>query len=107
MTSASGVLARQVADQTLALLAGVLRNLTTFFQQQRDRDFTRRPTRDLHGARVGLVGLGGNGRRLAKVLKAFETSIVATDWFPEMPCPTSTRCCRPMRSTTCCRASTS
>jgi phosphoglycerate dehydrogenase-like enzyme len=87
VTSASGVLARQVADQTLALLAGVLRNLTTFFQQQRGRDFTRRPTRDLHGARVGIVGLGGNGRRLAKVLKAFETTILATDWFPDVPCP--------------------
>jgi D-3-phosphoglycerate dehydrogenase len=87
VTSASGVLARQVADQTLALLAGVLRNLTTFFHQQRTRDFSRRPTRDLHGARIGIIGLGGNGRRLAKVLKAFETTIVATDWFPEVPCP--------------------
>jgi phosphoglycerate dehydrogenase-like enzyme len=86
VTSASGVLARQVADQTMALLAGVLRSLPTFFQQQRNRDFTRRATRDLHGARVGIVGLGGNGRRLAKVLKAFETSIVATDWFPNVPC---------------------
>jgi phosphoglycerate dehydrogenase-like enzyme len=87
VTSASGVLARQVADQTFALLAGVLRNLTTFFHQQRDRDFTRRPTRDLHGARVGIIGLGGNGRWLAKVLKAFETTIVATDWFPDRKSP--------------------
>ena len=87
VTSASGVLARQVADQTLALLGGVLRNLPTFFRQQQARDFTRRPTRDLHGARIGLVGLGGNGRRLAKVLKAFETKIIATDWYPEVPCP--------------------
>ena len=86
VTSASGVLAKQVADQTLALLAGVLRNLPTFFRQQQTRDFTRRPTRDLHGATIGLIGLGGNGRRLAKVLKAFETTILATDWYPEIPC---------------------
>jgi phosphoglycerate dehydrogenase-like enzyme len=83
VTSASGVLAKQVADQALALLLGVLRNLPVYFRAQQQREFIRRPTRDLHGARVGLVGLGGNGRRLAKVLKAFETSIVATDWFPE------------------------
>ena len=70
-----------------ALLLGVLRNLTTFFHQQEARDFTRRATRDLHGARVGIIGLGGNGRRLAKVLKTFETTIVATDWFPDVPCP--------------------
>jgi phosphoglycerate dehydrogenase-like enzyme len=87
VTSASGVLVRQVADQTFALLAGVLRGLPTFFQQQRDRDFTRRPTRDLHGARIGIVGLGGNGAWLAKVLKPLETTIVATDWFRERTSP--------------------
>lgn len=87
VTSASGVLAKQVADQTLALLLGVLRNLPIYFRAQQKHEFIRRPTRDLHGARVGLIGLGGNGRRLAKVLKAFETSIVATDWFPEQKSP--------------------
>lgn len=83
VTSASGVLARQVADQTLALLAGMLRNLPTFFRAQQSRQFIRRPTRDLHGARIGIVGLGGNGRLLARVLKPMETTIIATDWFPE------------------------
>ncbi len=87
VTSASGVLSRQVADQTLALLLGVLRSFPAFFHQQQTRDFIRRPTRDLHGARVGIVGLGANGRRLAKVLRAFEASIVATDWFPEQKSP--------------------
>jgi phosphoglycerate dehydrogenase-like enzyme len=83
VSSASGVLARQVADHTFALLTGVLRNLTTFFRAQHSREFTRRPTRDLHGARIGIVGLGGNGRLLARLLKTFDTHIVATDWFPE------------------------
>jgi len=83
VTSASGVLARQVADHTLALLAGMLRDLPTFFRAQQKREFIRRPTRDLHGACIGIVGLGGNGHRLARVLKAFETTILATDWYPE------------------------
>lgn len=82
VTSASGVLAKQVADHTFALLTGILRNLPVYFRAQQAREFIRRPTRDLHGARIGIVGLGGNGRRLAKVLKPFETTIVATDWFP-------------------------
>jgi D-3-phosphoglycerate dehydrogenase len=82
VTSASGVLANQVADHTIALLTGVLRNLPTFFRAQEKHEFIRRPTRDLHGARIGIVGLGGNGRRLAEVLSAFRTTIVATDWFP-------------------------
>jgi D-3-phosphoglycerate dehydrogenase len=87
VTSASGVLAKQVADQTLALLLGVLRNLPTFFRAQQKHEFIRRPTRDLHGSRVGIIGLGGNGRRLARVLKAFDTTIYATDWFPEQKSP--------------------
>jgi D-3-phosphoglycerate dehydrogenase len=87
VTSASGVLAKQVADHTMALLTGTLRNLPVFFRAQQWREFIRRPTRDLHGARIGLVGLGGNGRRLARVLKPFETTILATDWYPEQKSP--------------------
>ncbi|MGD9633015.1 MAG: D-2-hydroxyacid dehydrogenase [Pirellulales bacterium] len=83
VTSASGVLADQVADHTMALLASLLRSLPTFWEAQKKREFIRRPTRDLHRARIGIVGLGGNGRRLADVLSVFRTTILATDWFPE------------------------
>jgi len=83
VTSASGVLADQVADHTLALLTALLRSLPTFWEAQKKREFIRRPTRDLHRAQIGIVGLGGNGRRLAQVLAAFRTTILATDWFPE------------------------
>ena len=83
VSSASGVLAKQVADQTFALLAGVLRNLPAFFRAQQKKEFIRLPTKDLYGTRVGIVGLGGNGRVLARILKSFEAHVVATDWFPE------------------------
>lgn len=83
VTSASGVLAKQVADHTMALLAGMLRNLPSFFRAKNEREFIRLPTCDLHGATIGIVGMGGNGRVLARVLKPFETTILATDWFPE------------------------
>jgi D-3-phosphoglycerate dehydrogenase len=82
VTSASGVLANQVAEHTIALLTGLLRSLPAFFRAQQAREFVRLPTRDLRGTRIGLVGLGGNGRRLAEVLRVFDTTIVATDWFP-------------------------
>ena len=67
----------------MALLGGMLRDLPTFFRAQQQHEFIRRPTRDLFGARVGIVGMGGNGRLLARVLKAFDTQILATDWYPE------------------------
>lgn len=82
VTSASGVLADQVADQTLALLTALLRGIPTFLSAQSRREFIRRPTLDLHHSTIGIVGFGGNGRRLAEVLSAFKTRILATDLFP-------------------------
>ncbi len=82
VTSASGLFANQVAEQTLALLLGLHRSLPTFFRQQQAKDFTRRSTGDLHGKTVGIIGLGGNGRRIAEVLAPFQVRIIATDLFP-------------------------
>lgn len=82
VTSASGLFADQVAEQTMAILAGLLRGLSVFFRAGLRREFIRRPIRDLHGATVGIVGFGGNGRRLAEVLVPFRVRILATDIFP-------------------------
>lgn len=81
--SASGLFANQVAEQTFALLLGLLRGIPIFYRQWQKKEFVRRPTDDLHGKRVGIVGLGGNGRRLVELLKPFRTTIRATDYFPE------------------------
>lgn len=82
VTSASGVLADQVGEHTIALMTGWCRSLPVFFRAQQKREFIRRPTRDLTHSTVGIVGLGGNGRRLARMLQAFETRTLATDLFP-------------------------
>lgn len=82
VTSASGLFADQVAEQTLALLLGLLRSIPVFLRAQQAKEFIRRPTSDLHRRTVGIVGLGGNGRRIAEVLSAFQTRILATDFYP-------------------------
>ncbi|MBI2823639.1 MAG: D-2-hydroxyacid dehydrogenase [Planctomycetia bacterium] len=82
VTSASGVLADQVAEHAIALATGLTRSLPVFFRAQQKREFLRRPTRDLTRATMGIVGFGGNGRRLAEVLHVFHTRILATDMFP-------------------------
>ncbi len=82
VTSASGLFADQVAEQTLALLLGLLRSLPVFFRAAQRKEFIRRPTADLHGATIGILGFGGNGRRLAELLTHFRTRILATDYFP-------------------------
>jgi D-3-phosphoglycerate dehydrogenase len=80
------VFADPVAEQALLLLLGILRNVPTFFRAQQKHEFIRRPTRDLHDTTIGIVGFGGNGRRLAEVLAPFRTRIYATDMFPRH-CP--------------------
>lgn len=86
VSSASGLFANQVAEQTFALLLGLIRSLPVFFRAQQVKDYTRRPTNDLHGKTVGIVGLGGNGRRIAEIVSSFQTRIIATDLFP-YDCP--------------------
>ncbi|MDR0706006.1 MAG: protein kinase [Planctomycetaceae bacterium] len=88
ITTASGVLANQVAEHTLSLILGWMRNLSTFQREQHDptlpdyRKFIRRPTHDLTGLTVGIVGFGGVGRRLSEILALFQTRILATDLYP-------------------------
>jgi phosphoglycerate dehydrogenase-like enzyme len=82
ITSASGLLADQVAEHAVALITALTRSLPVFFRAQQAREFIRRPTRDLHGATVGIVGFGGVGRRIAEVVSPFRTRILATDMFP-------------------------
>ncbi|MCX7425067.1 MAG: D-2-hydroxyacid dehydrogenase, partial [Planctomycetia bacterium] len=82
VTSASGVLADQVAEHTLGLIIAWCRSLPVFLRAQQNKEFIRRPTRDLTRATVGIVGFGGVGRRLAEVLRPFRTRILATDMFP-------------------------
>lgn len=84
--SASGLFAPQVAEQTLALLFGLLRRIPTFLRAAQRREFIRRPTDDLRGKTVGIVGLGGNGRAIATALRPLCQRIVATDYFPDFPC---------------------
>jgi phosphoglycerate dehydrogenase-like enzyme len=82
VSSASGVLADQVAEHTIALVTGWCRSLPTYFRAQQKKEFIRRPTRDLTRSTVGIAGLGGVGRRLAQLLAPFEVRILATDMFP-------------------------
>jgi D-3-phosphoglycerate dehydrogenase len=82
VTSASGALADQVAEHTIALTTAWCRSLPTFFRAQQKKEFIRRPTRDLTRSTVGIIGLGGVGRRLARTLSGFDSRILATDMFP-------------------------
>ncbi len=81
VTSASGLFSNQVAEQTMALLFGLIRGLPKFFQAKLQRSFTRQPTDDLHGKTIGLLGFGGNGQRIAELLRPVDCRLIAADRF--------------------------
>lgn len=83
VSGCSGLFARQVAEQTMALLFGLLRGMPVFFRAQAHKEFVRRPTDEIQGKTVGIAGLGGNGQQIARVLVHFGAKIIATDCFPE------------------------
>jgi len=82
VTSASGVLADQVAEHITGMIISWHRSFPVFFRAQQKKEFIRRPTRDLHHSTVGIVGFGGVGRRLAECLSVFKTRILAVDSYP-------------------------
>ena len=83
VSGCSALFANQVAETSMALLMGLIRRLPVFFQAQQDREYVRRPTDDLFGKTVGIIGFGGNGYRIAKTLRPMVDDIIATDLFPE------------------------
>ncbi len=98
VTSASGVLADQVADHTVALLrrSAELAHVLGGARKARihppaNARFAPRTDRHRRTRR--------NGRRLAEVLSVFRTTILATDWFPENKPARWRSCCPLTRST--------
>lgn len=82
VSGCSGLFAPQVAEQTVALLMGLVRRLPVFFRAQAMKEYVRRPTDDVFGKTVGILGFGGNGQRIARVLRPMVGRILATDCFP-------------------------
>lgn len=83
VSGCSGLFAPQVAEQSMALLMGLIRRSPVFSRAQQTKDYVRRPTDNLQGKRVLIVGFGGNGQRIARTLRPMVDQIVATDFFPE------------------------
>ncbi len=87
ISGCSGLFAQQVAEHTFALLLGLLRNMPAFAQAQREKRFERMPTDELQGKTVGILGFGGNGRRIAECLSPWRVRVLATDYFHQQTVP--------------------
>jgi D-3-phosphoglycerate dehydrogenase len=83
VSGCSGLFAPQVAEQSMALLMGLIRRAPVFFRAQQTKKYVRRQTDNLEGKRVLIVGFGGNGQKIARTVRPMAHQIVATDFFPE------------------------
>jgi phosphoglycerate dehydrogenase-like enzyme len=79
ITNASGVHAPAVAETAWALTLAIARGLPIFFGQQRAHVWKWAPLLDLDGATAGVVGLGGIGRRYARIAAALDMRVLAVD----------------------------
>lgn len=78
---ALGVIANynSVAEFTLTLMLGAVKNLPKFDATVREGAWTRYPMGELSYKTVGIVGFGRIGRRLAELLKGFHVNLLVYD----------------------------
>lgn len=68
-----------VAEFTVALILGVMKNLHRFDHAVRQGQWSRFTMREIKDKTVGIVGFGRIGRRLAQLLQGFDVKILAYD----------------------------
>jgi D-3-phosphoglycerate dehydrogenase len=78
-----GVLSDAVADMTLALLLAVARRVAEFDRVVKAGGWDRIPTTDVWGKTLGIVGLGGIGRAVARRAAGFGMRLLAHDTQPD------------------------
>lgn len=79
VTNASGVHAPQVAEMAWALTLSIARGVALYVKQQREHHWEWGPLYDIDGQTAGVIGLGGIGRRYARVAAAFGMKVLAVD----------------------------
>ncbi|MEW2483096.1 D-2-hydroxyacid dehydrogenase family protein [Mycobacterium sp. NPDC049093] len=80
--SGTGGAVTPTVEHTWALILGLQRHLTTEDQRIRDGLWQSTIGTDLHGATLGLVGVGRIGSRVAAIGKAFGMEVIA--WSPNL-----------------------
>ena len=81
LTSAKGFVGTHLADQTWALLLGLLRGIGRAVRERTwdNRMSIRHATWELSGRTLGIVGMGGTGLEVARRASGFEMEIIAVD----------------------------
>ncbi|MDD3653355.1 MAG: D-2-hydroxyacid dehydrogenase [Desulfotomaculaceae bacterium] len=68
-----------IAEFTLGLMLNATKKYTQMWDNQKEKKFERIQGQELYGKTLGIIGLGGIGREIAKRAKAFGMNVVGTD----------------------------
>jgi len=89
MTGEKGLVGGHLADTGFGLLLALTREIATAIRMGADgwnhREAMRAREVELEGATMGIVGLGGTGRAMARRAVAFGMDIIAVDAMPVVP----------------------
>ncbi|MDW3216029.1 MAG: D-2-hydroxyacid dehydrogenase [Ilumatobacteraceae bacterium] len=76
VTCSAGSSAPSIAQTVMLYLLALSRDLPRLNRAQSERRWSPGPSRDLHGLRLGIVGLGGIGTEVERLARAFEMDVV-------------------------------
>jgi D-3-phosphoglycerate dehydrogenase len=77
------VVTQPVAELTIAMILDLLRRVTMHALLMREKKWERRTGNLLLGKKVGVIGLGRIGRRVAELLRAWGIEVIGTDIRPD------------------------
>ncbi len=79
------VVIQPVAELTVAMIFDLLRNLTVHTQLLKNKKWEKRTGGLLQGKKVGILGLGKIGKKVAEILKILEADVYGTDLVADRP----------------------
>ncbi len=83
VTNGRGVFDKPIAEYAMTMILAVCRHLPQLLELQRERTWQPLQARELNEATIGLVGLGGIAREIARLAAPFGPRIVAVRRHPD------------------------
>ncbi len=83
VTNGRGVFDRPIAEYVLTMMLAICRRLPGLLELQRERTWQPLEARELGQLTIGLLGLGGIGSEVARLVRPFGARVVAIRRHPE------------------------
>lgn len=84
LTNSKGAYSRTLAEYAIGAFLYFAKDMPRLRVQQKQKQFTKFPMRELHKATLGVIGYGDIGRATAKLAKAFGMRVIGTRRRPEL-----------------------